>query len=78
MAKTKPTIPDLDAELDAVQDCLTDDLSSNTYMFMNRKRNLQVYVDADGWNECMDKFDTCQFQNPNDWEIYLKVKQKSN
>ena len=78
MAKTKPTIPNLDAELDAVQDCLTDDLSSNTYMFMNRKRNLQVYVDADGYAEAQDKFDTCQFENPNDWEIYLKVKERSN
>ena len=78
MAKTKPTIPKLDVELDVVQDCLTDDLSSNTYMFMNRKRNLQVYVDADGWDECMDKFDTCQFQNPTDWEIYLKVKERTN
>ena len=78
MAKTKPTIPNLDAELDAVQDCLTDDLSSNTYMFMNRKRNLQVYVDADGYAEAHDKFDTCQFENPNDWEIYLKVKERSN
>ena len=32
MAKTKPTIPGLDAELDAVQDCLTDDLIGNVYM----------------------------------------------
>ena len=78
MAKTKPTIPNLDAELDAVQDCLTDDLSSNTYMFMNRKRNLQVYVDADGYAEAIDKFDACEFENPKDWEIYLKVKERSN
>jgi len=78
MAKTKPTIPDVDVELDSIQDSLSDDLSSNTYMFMNRKRNLQVYVDADGWDECMDKFDTCKFQNPNHWEIYLKVKERKN
>lgn len=78
MAKTKATIPDVDVELDSIQDSLSDDLSSNTYMFMNRKRNLQVYVDADGWDEAHDKFDTCQFQNPNDWEIYLKIKQRSN
>ena len=78
MAKTKPTIPDVDVELDSLQDSLSDDLSSNTYMFMNRKRNLQVYVDADGWNDAHNKFDTCQFQNPNDWEIYLKIKQRSN
>ena len=64
-------------KLDLVED-FTDGLSTSTYMFMNKKRNLQVYVDADGWDECMDKFDTCQFQNPNDWEIYLKVKERSN
>ena len=78
MAKTKPTIPGLDAELDAVQDCLTDDLIGNVYMFFNKKRNLQVYVDADGWNDAHNKFDTCEFQNPEDWEIYLKIKQRSN
>ena len=78
MAKTKPTIPNLDAELDAVQDCLTDDLSSNTYMFMNRKYNLQVYVDADGWREAEDKFATCQFKNPEEWEIYVKVRRSKD
>jgi len=50
----------------------------NTYMFINRKRNLQVYIDADGSAEAIDKFDACEFENPKDWEIYLKVKQRSN
>jgi hypothetical protein len=45
---------------------------------MNRKRNLQVYVDADGYAEAHDKFDSCEFENPKDWEIYLKVKERSN
>ena len=35
-------------------------------------------IHDDGWDEAHDKFDTCQFQNPNDWEVYLKVKQRSN
>ena len=70
---------DLQNIIDNAQDNnAQDDNTNNTYMFINRKRNLQVYVDADGWDECMDKFDTCQFQNPNDWEIYLKVKERSN
>jgi len=55
-----------------------DDLVHNTYMFINRKRNLQVYVDADGYAEAHDKFDSCEFENPKDWEIYLKVKERSN
>ena len=82
MSKTKSKISDLDEFVltpDSLQaDVDSDDLTDNTYMFMNRKRNLQVYVDASGWQECMDKFDTCQFQNPKDWEIYLKVKERSN
>ena len=70
---------DLQNIIDNAQDNnAQDDNTNNTYMFINRKRNLQVYVDADGWDECMDKFDTCQFQNPKDWEIYLKVKERSN
>jgi|TARA_B100000900_G_C20284721_1_gene595571 hypothetical protein len=78
MAKTKPTIPNINVELDEVQDSLTNDLIDNLYMFFNRKRNLQVYINADSWEEAHDKFDTCQFQYPNDWEMYLKVKERSN
>ena len=64
-------------KLDLVED-FTDELTISTYMFMNRKRNLQVYVDADGWQEAQNKFDTCQFECPNDWEIYLKVNKETN
>ena len=68
----------MDEALQHIIDNAQDDDVHNTYMFMNRKRNLQVYVDADGYAEAHDKFDTCQFENPNDWEIYLKVKERSN
>tara|TARA_A100000172_G_scaffold48644_1_gene30413 strand:+ start:161 stop:379 length:219 start_codon:yes stop_codon:yes gene_type:complete len=64
-------------KLDLVED-FTDGLSTSTYMFMNKKRNLQVYVDADGWQDAENKFDTCQFEYPNDWEIYLKLNLKTN
>tara|TARA_R100000030_G_scaffold86563_1_gene70010 strand:- start:1751 stop:1957 length:207 start_codon:yes stop_codon:yes gene_type:complete len=57
---------------------LEEDHVNNTYMFSNRKINLQVYVDADGWQEAEQKFHACQFQNPSDWEIYLKVRNRSN
>ena len=82
MAKTKSKISDLDEFVltpDSLQaDVDSDDLANNTYMFINRKRNLQVYVDADGYAEAHDKFDSCEFENPKDWEIYLKVKERSN
>ena len=68
----------MDKTLQAIIEKAQDDDPHNTYMFMNRKRNLQVYVDADGYAEAEDKFATCQFENPNDWEIYLKVNRKSN
>tara|TARA_A100000171_G_C2062476_1_gene110666 strand:+ start:215 stop:433 length:219 start_codon:yes stop_codon:yes gene_type:complete len=64
-------------KLDLVEN-FTDGLSTSTYMFMNKKRNLQVYVDADGWQDAENKFDTCQFEYPNDWEIYLKLNLKTN
>ena len=68
----------MDQTVQHIIDNAQDDDSYNTYMFINRKRNLQVYVDADSYNEAQDKFDTCQFENPSDWEIYLKVKERSN
>ena len=68
----------MDEALQHIIDNAQDDDTNNTYMFMNRKRNLQVYVDADGYAEAHDKFDSCEFENPKDWEIYLKVKERSN
>jgi hypothetical protein len=68
----------MDKTLQHIIDNAQDDDVNNTYMFINRKRNLQVYVDADGYSEAHDKFDSCEFENPRDWEIYLKVKQRSN
>tara|TARA_R100001126_G_C4729285_1_gene103057 strand:+ start:70 stop:276 length:207 start_codon:yes stop_codon:yes gene_type:complete len=68
----------MDEALQHIIDNAQDDDTNNTYMFINRKRNLQVYVDADGYAEAHDKFDSCEFENPKDWEIYLKVKERSN
>ena len=68
----------MDQTLQHIIDNAQDDDTNNTYMFINRKRNLQVYVDADGYAEAHDKFDSCEFENPKDWEIYLKVKERSN
>ena len=68
----------MDEALQNIIDNAQDDDTNNTYMFINRKRNLQVYVDADGYAEAHDKFDSCEFENPKDWEIYLKVKERSN
>jgi len=64
-------------KLDLVEN-FTDELPICTYMFMNRKRNLQVYVDASGWQEAENKFDTCQFEHPKDWEIYIKINRETN
>ena len=63
-------------KLDIVSDMFVEEPFNNKYMFINRKRNLQVYVDADSWKEAVNKFDTCQFKYPEEWEIYLRVKGK--
>ena len=68
----------MDEALQHIIDNAQDDDVNKIYMFINRKRNLQVYVDADGYAEAHDKFDSCEFENPKDWEIYLKVKERSN
>ena len=44
-------------KLDIVSDMFVEEPFNNKYMFINRKHNLQVYVDADGWREAEDKFD---------------------
>ena len=68
----------MDQALQDIIENAQDDDVHNTYMFINRKRNLQVYVDADGYAEAIDKFDSCEFENHKDWEIYLKIKERSN
>ena len=65
-------------KLDIVSDMLVEETINGEYMFTNRKYNLQVYVDADGWREAEDKFATCQFKNPEEWEIYVKVRRSKD
>jgi len=65
-------------KLDIVSDMFVEETISGEYMFTNRKYNLQVYVDADGWREAEDKFATCQFKNPEEWEIYVKVRRSKD
>ena len=65
-------------KLDIVSDMFVEETINGEYMFTNRKYNLQVYVDADGWREAEDKFATCQFKNPEEWEIYLRVRRSKD
>ena len=65
-------------KLDIVSDMFVEETINGEYMFSNRKYNLQVYVDADGWREAEDKFATCQFKNPEEWEIYVKVRRNKD
>tara|TARA_B100000519_G_scaffold175922_1_gene164772 strand:- start:73 stop:303 length:231 start_codon:yes stop_codon:yes gene_type:complete len=65
-------------KLDIVSDMFIEEPINGEYMFTNRKYNLQVYVDADGWREAEDKFATCQFKNPEEWEIYVKVRRNKD
>ena len=65
-------------KLDIVSDMFVEEPINGEYMFTNRKYNLQVYVDADGWREAEDKFATCQFKNPEEWEIYVKVRRSKD
>ena len=65
-------------KLDIVSDMFVEEPINGEYMFTNRKYNLQVYVDADGWREAEDKFATCQFKNPEEWEIYVKVRRNKD
>tara|TARA_R100000654_G_scaffold46819_1_gene73025 strand:- start:41 stop:283 length:243 start_codon:yes stop_codon:yes gene_type:complete len=74
MAKSQ-TKPKLDIVSDMF-DAIDEESINKKYMFINRECSLQVYVDADSWKEAVNKFDTCQFKYPEEWEIYLRVKGK--
>ena len=52
----------------------TDTLKNgNVYMFANIKYDLQLYVNANGADQAMEKFDLCCFNHRNNWKIFMEL-----
>ena len=41
-------------------------------MFHNERYDIQLFTNADGWDQAMMKFDICDFDNRDEWSIYLR------
>jgi len=52
----------------------TDTLENGSvYMFANIKYDLQLYVNANGADQAMEKFDLCCFNHRNNWKIFMEI-----
>ena len=46
-----------------------DELAPSTYMFQ-----IQLFVQACGFDDAATKFELCGFENISEWEVYLKTR----
>lgn len=49
---------------------------NNVYMYYNDTWNIKLFVHADGFDEAMKLFDMCDFENRNEWAIFLRCGQQ--
>ena len=45
----------------------------NVYLLYNRKKDLKLFIEANGYDDAFKQFKSCKFKNNNEWVIYLKV-----
>ena len=45
---------------------------SNVYMYYNDKWNIKLFINANNFEEAMSLFDICDFDNRDEWSIYLR------
>ena len=49
-----------------------DEQRNSIYMFHNERYDIQLFTNADGWDQAMMKFDICNFPNRKEWKIFLQ------
>ena len=55
----------------------TDTLDNgNVYMFHNKAFNINLFVNANGAEQAMEKFDLCNFKNRDQWKVFLQCGQQ--
>ena len=45
----------------------------NVYLLYNRKKDLKLFIEANGYNDAVRQFKSCKFKNSFELMIYLKV-----
>ena len=48
------------------------DGQNSVYMYYNDKWNIKLFINADGFDEAIKMFDICDFNNRDEWSIYLR------
>ena len=59
--------------LDGFVDINDENNPNSVYLFHNTKSGINLKVDADGANEAMRLFDLSNFENRNDWKIFVEI-----
>ena len=78
MAKKKKKNKEWDESIDNLEnyeheECgHSEDKTNNVYMFHNIKHDLHLFINADGYEDAMLKFDLCHFKDRTDWKIFLE------
>jgi len=52
------------------------DEENSVYMYYNDTWNIKLFVHADGFDEAIKLFDICNFENKEEWSIFLKCGQQ--
>jgi len=67
MSKRKENIIKLQPKIN------TDTLDyGNVYMFHNQIFNINLFINANGFDQAMEKFDLCGFEDRSNWKIFLE------
>mgnify|MGYP001160058557 FL=1 len=45
----------------------------SVYLLYNQKKDVKLFIEADGYEEAVKTFKACKFKNSFEWMIYLKI-----
>ena len=72
MTKKKKKTKEWNETIDDLENYEHEDKTNNVYMFHNIKHDLHLFINADGYETAMMKFDLCKFVDRKDWKIFLE------
>jgi hypothetical protein len=72
MTKKKKKNKEWDEAIDDLENYEHEDKTNSVYMFHNIKHDLHLFINADGYEDAMLKFDLCHFKDSTNWKIFLE------
>ena len=72
MTKKKKKNKEWDEAIDDLENYEREDKTNSVYMFHNIKHDLHLFINADGYEDAMLKFDLCHFKDRTNWKIFLE------